>query len=360
MPEYQTLTLRGSPYAMGYQHGQQVSNLRSHILAAMETRFLRLEGEGPDDAFEALVAGTRALMEELDAPLLATIRGQADALSVDYETLLRYGLISYLGDDLQVRRLVGGQGCTTWAASGAATEGGRAILAKNRDYDLDHLPLQVLVRAQPEGGFPYLYITSAGSPGIYCAGMNAAGLAVADTHVYSSDLGPGLPSFSLMLHLLQEHCRVSSALDYLRSVPRLGRNNLILADAGGHLAVFEGGHASYGLFEAREGFLVNTNHFVSDEMRRCYVDVEPEDRENSLGRYEHARRALADAYGRIDAVLARELAASHDGPLASICCHPRAERNVASIAAAVLIPGEGRMLFCHGQPCEGRFDELYV
>ena len=56
----------------------------------------------------------------------------------------------------------------------------------------------------------------------------------------------------------------------------------------------------------------------------------------------------------------RELAASHNGPLGSICCHPRAERNVASIAGVVLVPGEGRMLYCHGLPCQGRFDELYV
>lgn len=360
MPEYLTLTLRGSPYDMGHQHGQQARNLRPQILAAMEARFLRLEDEKPDDAFEFLLAGTRAVLEKWDAPLLATIRGQADALSIDYEAMLRYDLVSYLGDDLRVRRLVGSQGCTTWAASGVATDGGQAILAKNRDYDLDHLPLQVVVRAEPEGGFPYLYVTSAGSPGIYCAGMNAAGLAVADTHVYSRDLGPGLPSFSLMLHVLQEHSHVSSALDYLRSVPRLGRNNLILADAGGHLAVFEGGHTGYGLFEAREGVLVNTNHFVSDEMRGYYVDVEPEGRENSLGRYDYARRALADAHGRIDAALACELAASHNGPLGSICCHPRAERNVASIAGVVLVPGEGRMLYCHGLPCQGRFDELYV
>lgn len=360
MPEYLTFTLHGSPYAMGHQHGEQAGHLRPQLLAAMETRFRQLEAEQPDAQFEALVAGTRALLDELDAPLLATIRGQADALSIDFETLLRYDLISYLGDDLLVRRLVGGQGCTTWAGSGAATEGGRVILAKNRDYHLDHLPLQVLVRAEPEDGFRYLYITSAGSPGIYCAGMNQAGLAVADTHVYSRDLGPGLPSFSLMMRLLEEHDRVSSALDYLRSVPRLGRNNLILADAGGHLAVFEGGHTCYGLSETRAGTLVNTNHFVSDEMRGYYAAVDPEGRENSLGRYDKVRRALAEAAGSIDAAFARRLAASHDGPLASVCCHPRAERNVASIAVGIFFPGEGQMLYCHGLPCEGRFDELDV
>ncbi|HSJ53396.1 MAG TPA: C45 family peptidase [Anaerolineae bacterium] len=360
MPEYLTLTLRGSPYAMGYQHGQQVCHLRPQILAAMEARFRHLEAEQPDGRFEAFVAGTRALLEELDAPLLATIRGQADALSLDFETVLRCDLISFLGDELQVRRLPGVQGCTTWAAAGPATAGGEVILAKNRDYQLDHLPLQGVVRAQPEGGFQYLYISSAGSPGVYCAGMNEAGLAVADTHVYSRDLGPGLPSFSLMMHVLEDHDRVSSAVDYLRSVPRLGRNNLILADAEGHLAVFEGGHTSYGLFEEQAGTLVNTNHFRSDAMRGYYAAVDPEGRENSLGRYDKVSRALADAHGSVDAGFAQRLSAAHDGPLASICCHPRAERKVASIAAGIFIPGEGRMLYCHGLPCEGRFDQFFV
>jgi len=360
MPEYVTITVNGSPYAMGYQHGQQVCHLRPLILAALDARFRQLDADRPDGQFEALVARTRALLEELDPPLLAMIRGQADALSIDFETLLRCDLVSFLGDDLSVRRLPGVPGCTTWAAAGPATAGGGVILAKNRDYQLDHLPLQVLVRARPEGGFRYLYISSAGSPGVYCAGINQAGLAVADTHVYSSDLGPGLPSFSLMMHLLEAHSRVPSAVDYLRSVPRLGRNNLILADTRGHLAVFEGGHTSCSLFETQGGTLVNTNHFRGDAMRGCFAAVDPEGRENSLARYERASLALADAFGSIDAAFAQRLAASHDGPLAAICCHPRAERNVATIAAGIFFPDKGQMLFCHGLPCEGHFDEFDV
>ena len=66
-----------------------------------------------------------------------------------------------------------------------------------------------------------------------------------------------------MMHLLEEHADVSSALDYLRSVPRMGRNNLILADARGHLAVFEIGHRRYGQSETHDGVLVSTNHFVT-------------------------------------------------------------------------------------------------
>lgn len=361
MPEYATLTLRGDPYTMGQQHGQQVRHLRPQIAEAIDARFRQLEQDRPDAPFERLVQDTRALLEEIDARLLAMIRGQAKALAFDFETLLRYNLITFLRDDLLVRRAQAAEGCTTWAASGSATAGGQPILAKNRDYRSDHLPLQNVVHATPDAGYPYLYVSSAGSPGVFSAGINRAGLAVADTHVYSTDLGPGLPSYALMMRVLEDHDSVSSALETLRAAPRLGRNNMILADATGHLAVFEGGHSRYGLFESRDGALVNTNHFVGDEMRGCFAAVDPpQARDHSLGRYETVRRALAAAHGRIDAAFAQGLAATHDGPLNSICCHPQANDNVTTISAVILMPRQRQMLFCHGLPCQGRFDRLAV
>ncbi|MBN1660172.1 MAG: hypothetical protein JXA93_17360 [Anaerolineae bacterium] len=362
MPGYTTLTLRGDAYTMGWQHGEQVRNLRPQIVDAIDARFRQLEADRPDDPFERLVRDTRTLLDRVDADLLSMIRGQADGLALDYETLLRYHLITFLRDDLQVRRhrAPDAEACTTWAASGAATTRGEPVLAKNRDYRLDHLPLQTLVRAAPEAGHRTLYVSSAGGPGVFSAGMNDAGLSVADTHVYSTDLGPGLPSYALMMHVLEGHDTVATALDYLRAAPRLGRNNLLLADATGHLAVFEGGHSRYGLLESHDGVLVNTNHFVTDEMRDCYAPVESRGRERSLGRHEQASRALAAAHGQIDAPFARRLAASHNGPLHSICCHPEPGNDAMTISAAIFLPAQRRMLFCHGLPCQGSFDVIAV
>jgi isopenicillin-N N-acyltransferase-like protein len=368
MSEYSTLWLHGDAYTMGRQHGQQVRTLRPQIAAAMDARFRQLEADGPDARFERLVHQTRLVLEEVDTPLLAMIRGQAEALAFEFETLLRYNLIAFLRDDLLVRRAADvegrttwAEGCTTWAASGPATASGAPILAKNRDYRPDHLPLQNVVHATPDRGYAYLYVSSAGSPGVFSAGMNQAGLAVADTHVYSRDLGPGLPSYALMMHILEGHDGVSSALDYLRAVPRLGRNNLILADATGHLAVFEGGHSRHGLFERQGGALVNTNHFASEAMRDCFAAVDPpQARGRSLGRYELVTRALAGARGRIDVAFARALAATHDGPLGSVCCHPQANTKATTISASIFLPEERQMLFCQGLPCQGRFDLFAV
>jgi len=361
MPDYLTLTLCGSHYSMGQQHGRQVRGLRSRIAQAIAVHFTQLEQDGPDTRFETLLRETFDLIQEVDRPLLDLIRGQAEALEIEFETLLRYDLATYLRDDLVIRRAQGNEGCTTWAASGPWTVDGQPILVKNRDYRLEHLPLQLLVHATPNKGYPYLYVSSAGSPGVFSAGINHAGLAIADTHVYSTDLGPGLPDYALMMHLLEEHNSVFSALDYLRSVPRLGRNNLIIADVQGHIAVFESGCCRYGLLEVQNGMLVNTNHFVSAEMRDYFAEVDPpEARGRTFRRHEVVTAALRTAFGQIDTRFAQYLMATHNGPLGSLCCHPEADSQMNTISASIFLPAQRRLLFCHGLPCQGQYDDLFV
>jgi isopenicillin-N N-acyltransferase-like protein len=357
MHKYTTLTLQGDHYAMGRQHGLQARGLRPLIAQAIEARYRQIEQDGPDARFEALLRESREVLETFDIPLLAMIRGQAEALEFEFDTLLRYDLVAYLRDDLVTRQPLGSEGCTTWAATGTATAGGQPILVKNRDYRLEHLPLQIVIYATPKPGYRYVCSGSAGSPGVFCAGINQAGLAVADTYVCSTDLGPGLPDYALMMHLLEAHDSVSSAVDYLRSVPRLGRNNLILADARGHLAVFEIGHRGYGLLETHDGALVNTNHFVSPELRDCFVDTyPPRTRGNSFHRYEKTGNELGAAWGRIDVPFAQRLMATHAGPLASICRHPMTDSDAATVSTSIFLPAQRMMLFCHGLPCQGHYD----
>jgi hypothetical protein len=364
--EYLTLTLQGDHYTQGRQHGRQVQSLRPRIAHAVEVRFAQIERDGADARFERLLQEARDLLQEIDAPLLDLIRGQAEALEFEFDTLLRYALVSYLRDHLLTREPCAAEGCTTWAATGSATVGGAdgtsgPILAKNRDYHPEHFPLQVVSQVTPQSGYRYVCSGSAGSPGVFCAGINQAGLAVADTHVTSTDLGPGLPDYSLMMHLLEEHDCVSSALDYLRSVPRMGRNNLILADARGHLAVFEIGHRSYGLSETGDGVLVSTNHFVTPALRHHFVDTqEPPLRGNSFHRYQTVARALEGAMGRVDVPFAQRLMATHAGRLDSLCRHPSEYSKVSTISSSILLPAQRTMLFCNGLPCQGQYDEYVL
>ena len=358
MSAYRSLTLHGDHYTMGLQHGRQVQDLRPLIAQAIESRFRQIAEDGQDARFDELVRRTAELLHEIDPPLLDMIRGQAEALDFDFQTLLRYSLVSYLRDDLLTRR-PSSEGCTTWAAAGSAAADGGTVLVKNRDNRSEHLLLQVVAQAVPQTGYRYLYSGSAGSPAVFCAGINQAGLAVADSHVSSTDLGPGLPDFSLMMHVLERYDSVAAAVDYLRTVPRLGRNNLILADAQGQLAVFEIGHRAYGLRETADGVLVSTNHFISPEMQPSFVEVDPVGTKgNSFSRYRRVARALQAGWGRIDVPFAQRLMASHRGRLAKLCRHAKEGSEVTTISTSIFLPARRLMLFCHGLPCRGRYDEF--
>lgn len=357
----QVIQISGSHYQMGCQHGRQVVSLRNHIIKAIEARFAQLEQENPDEAFETLVRETRQVVQAVDPSTMDMIRGLADGLNLNFDKLLRYNLVAFLSDALTTRRPSthekgNSEGCTTWAATGPATVDGQPILAKTRDYRMEHLPLQIVVQAEPIDGYRYTYVTSAGSPGVFVAGFNEAGLAVADTHVSSSDIGPGLPTYALSMHILEEHNTVRSALKYLQTVPRLGRNNLLLADASGDIALFEIGHRSSAVIEAKAGFLVNTNHFNSPAMQSYFVDTSPQAlRGNSFQRYGKVTRILNDTHGHIDVALAQQLMASHDGSLASICRHPSLYSETSTISAALFLPAQRRLHYCHSQPCQGTY-----
>lgn len=349
------INVSGTHFEMGVQHGQQAVSLRAHILTAMEARFAQLAADGADESFEALVTKTAQLLHTVDPATIDLMRGLAAGLDIPFELLLRYNLIAFLRDALTTRPAPS-EGCTTWAAAGAATRSGQPILAKNRDYNLEHLPLQVVARAEPAAGYRYTYVTSAGSPGVFVAGLNEAGLALVDTHVSTPDVGPGLPTYALSMHILEEHHSVRSALAYLQHTPRLGRNNLLLADAGGDVALFELGHRHSAIVEADNGLLVNANHFCSPTMQHWFVDTNPPPlRGNSRQRCDTVRALLEPARGQIDLPLARQIMAHHGGPLDSICRHPLPQADTSTISATIFFPAERRLHFCHGQPCAGQY-----
>lgn len=355
------INVSGSHFEMGLQHGRQVSSLRPHIITAMNARFKQLEADGADEVFETLVVKTGELLHTADPATIDLIRGLAAGLNLPVEHMLRYNLAAFLRDTLTTHRPNAGdpappEGCTTWAATRRATATGHPILAKNRDYNLEHLPLQVVVRAEPAVGHRYTYITSAGSPGVFVGGFNEAGLALADTHVSTPDVGPGLPTYALSMHILEEQQTVRSALAYLQNIPRLGRNNLLLADAGGDVALFEMGHRHSAVLEAQNDLLVNTNHFCSPSMQPWFVDTNPALlRGNSQQRCQTVQAMLAQAHGQIDLPLAQQIMAHHAGPLGSVCRHPLPQADTSTISAMIFFPVERQLYFCHGQPCTGQY-----
>jgi predicted choloylglycine hydrolase len=345
------LSLHGDHYQMGLQHGRQVSDLRPLILTTLGARLEALTRSGGMNATR-LDELRRAWASEPDARATTMmLQGIADALEIPRERMFQYVAASYLEDLLLTKTQ--SEGCTVWAASRAATRAGVPLLAKNRDFYEAHIPMRVIAYAAPREGYRYIYATSAGSPGVYSSGMNECGLAIADTHVSSRDLGPGLARFSLMMNILERCARTADALAYLQSVRCMGAGNLTLADADGACAVVENGFRVCGFITPLQDIIVATNHFVSAELCDANVFRNSTTYDETRARYATARALLEKARGAIDSAYAKRVAAHHD---TTALCRHRPLNDADTISAAIYLPAQRRLLFCNGWPCQGSYE----
>jgi len=342
--------LTGDHYAMGQQHARQVRDLRPLILAALEHR-LELIAEIEIKAKPFLIE-LQTRWKESAQPTMNMLRGMADELDFNWDRFFTYTVATYLMDRAE-HIPSEAQGCTIWAAAHRMTKMGTPILAKNRDYWPDHQQLQCLAFAKPQTGYAYLYLTSAGSPGVFSSGMNEAGLVVADTHVVSLDIGPGIPRYACMMDVLENCASVQSALEYLQSVSHSGNGNIMLLDSSGDMAVLETGYSVIGIDRPDSGFLVSTNHYVTPPLKQSWLPRGPEEiHGNSLTRYEHVLQELQKKAGEIDLDWAMQLMSSHGDSLESLCRHPEIGPRSVTIASTIYLPRQKQLYLANGLPCQ--------
>lgn len=359
------INLTGSFYEMGRQHARQVQDLRPRLAHFMRQRLRGLEPYKTE--LRPYIAELTSAWEEVAWPTMGMLRGLAEGLDFKWEPFFRYTIASYLED--RVRRPAYGEGCTVWSASNAVTRHGAPLLAKNRDIRPGHRSLQCLVRARSFEGYRYLYVTSVGSPAVFSSGMNEAGLAVADTHVGTSDMGPGVARYSAMMEILEHHNSVASALDYLRQVPHMGDGTLVLIDRTGGMAVFEAGHSAHNIILPERDFVVSTNHFCGPQLRDCWTDHSPPELQgNPQNRYERVVKALQAARRGVNANWAQELMSDHGGSQPTIeqrrqqaiCRHADIDPLSTTVSTALFLPQERTLLFANGQPCRVPFQAWSV
>jgi len=281
------------------------------------------------------------------------VEGMASKLNIPAEELLLFSIGGYFGDmayAFDQRK----DGCSTFSVS-HSDQG--PMLAKNRDCKSTYGPWQVAIRVRPQEGFGYLAMTTYGVPGVNSSGMNEHGLAVADTHVTSSDIGPGLPRFALTEKILTQCTRVDEALGMIMKEPLMGRGNLILADAQGALGVAELGHYRRAVRSCPSGYLVNTNHFTDPLLQDSFLETNPVSlKGTSEARYSRLSKLLSTDSHTLAG--AKQIMAYHGSALESLCRHKELEPPYRTISTVFYLPQQRKMIFSGGYPCIAQYQEL--
>ena len=351
------IELSGSHYEMGQQHGQKLLQYRPALLGLISD-YEKKTREYFDKGMPAMVDEISRILQVHSPQTLDMMDGIADSFEISRGDILSMMMGSYIEDRLAPLPGLSFQedGCTSWSISKEKARQDKVLLAKNRDYLVSHRQMQVIFRCKPAGGHQYLSLNSIGACNVFSSGINADGLVIADTRVPSIDIGPGLPRFSLMMHILENFQFVNEVINYLRSIPRMGGGNLIFADAKGGMGRAEIGYEDLGILQESTGFLVCTNHFEHPLMQKKYRKRNETEEKDSKWRFEKVSESLLANGEKMDSDLAAKLMAYHDERFA-ICRHGDSKPldETSTISSAIFLPERRGFYFCEGFPCTDSF-----
>lgn len=342
------MLLRGSAYARGRAQAAN-ANCDIEIVRAStvgKVEHARIEGL-LDAQAEAYLSQQWSFHDATDGNVLNELQGIADGFGFRAADLFAHLHLSLL-ERLKAGGRTDGDGCSTWAVS---TGGAGPLLVKNRDTSgVDSGTQRVFLH---EGGDieagAMLCVGSLGSPGAYSSGMNAWGLAVADTHVSPISANVGWHRYFLMTRLLASSPTVDAALDVVTSTVHAGGGTITLADASGAVAAID--FSAPRVLITRASACWRTNHYPGTRHQPAEDAVDA----SSSARFSFLHEKLAGVDWNV--ANAKALMATHlpakDG-CGSLCQHRDLNGSV-TLSAAIYECRSRRLHFSHGNPCESRW-----
>ena len=153
-----------------------------------------------------------------------------------------------------------------------------------------------------------------------------------------------------------EKCRsVEDAIDYLKNVPIMGRNNLTITDINNNKVIFELGYENFGIINPDKSFVVSTNYQKSSVLNR-YNTRNKEGTDESYRREEYVKQRLQNAKG-LNPVLAMEIMRTHNIP-GHVCWHGGINNHTIAATIYIFTKKGPSILHCHGYPCQETFDPI--
>ncbi|HUW61262.1 MAG TPA: C45 family peptidase [Candidatus Bathyarchaeia archaeon] len=226
--------LKGSPYAMGYQHGALLKTDVQRAVAGFDT----LLGEAAGD-FKLTIAGRRVALPRKGIEIILDvlyrrcsawfperfareIEGLADGAAVPLQKVRRMQVLSELTE----------RACSAFAVWGAATGNGKHYHGHNFDWAMES-KIQDNARLfiyQPEGLVPFAAPGYAGLIGHF-SGMNAEKISIGMIGAINTDgRSTGIPLALLIRAVLEESKHLNDATRIITTAHRTVGYNYVVSD----------------------------------------------------------------------------------------------------------------------------------
>lgn len=283
------------------------------------------------------------------APELAELEGLSDGYELAASQVFALLHLSILSGRFE------SDGCTAFAQPLAA---GGALLAKNRDLSGLHRNFQgAFVHEDPAFAAGHVFaLGTFGVPGVYSSGLNAAGLALADTAISAPVHGVGWLRYLLMTRILSRCTTVEAACDMIASVQHAGGGSLILADASGAVAAVE--LLADGARIDRTAPAFRTNHFRCEPPEVVANRLPPLAFASTRGRSDRLAALLDGGLGSDGPESVRAALGLHArGDAEAFCRHGEGD-GAHTVSGVIYHTLPQAILLSSGAPCAGDWRSL--
>jgi isopenicillin-N N-acyltransferase-like protein len=351
---FPVVSVSGSRYECGVQHGEQVSELVKQNIAyyyGWWQRTLKMDPSAVNERADTVICAVK----EYDAGLVEEMRGLADATGTHLEEIVsingRYELAW-----AQPKQLMGG--CTCVAALPGVTKSGDTLLAQNWDYRLGVRDTCIVLKAKVDDGPTAMMHTEAGIIGHKGLNSNGVGI-VLNAMVSDVDrLGESVPFFLVCRKMLDSD-RFSESVGAFLNAKRSVSYNIMVAGEG--VAVNLEAHPDdVSVIYPEEGVLAHTNHFIGERaltVKDNFVLADP----SSIIRYSKALDMMRTVKGHSVENLKLILTDHYDYPT-SICYHSSPglgpDHEEETVSSVIMVPEKRLFMATKGPPCSNEYHTI--
>lgn len=361
MPTIRTLTVKGDPYSMGYQHGQAYAKPIAE-LTEMRMRLCASEDWAHAGAHRHVILelAERCMPyhHRFDDALCAELEGLSDGSGVPMPELLVMNGFTDFVDVLHQHVVDDPGGCTAVLTAPSESREGHAYLAETWDMHVGATPYVMMLDARPNIGPNVMTFTLNGCVGMI--GMNEYGIAVGINNLYTKEGKRGVTwPFVVRKMLAQEN--LNAAMEVLETADLAGAHNYLVMgpDGKGDIRGYNvEAIPSLRAVTPLNKHFAHSNHCLEDVMISTERPRTPQARQSTVTRLEQAQAFLTVNHGRYTPEKLMEMTRIRTEEGFSICQSPIEGYEVETAGAAIMCPTTREMWALWGRPSENEYEKF--
>ena len=351
-PSFGIVEFTGSARQRGFQYGEKFAENIKEMLDRTYT-FYKDAANLPKDEILKTAGKFWPYIVEYSDEIADELRGMSEGSKreIDEITLLTsFNELQFYYSSARLSKY-GNAGCTSFCATGEATENGDTLIGQNNDGSL-HPNLDeydFLMKMKTQSGVELLTLTIMGCPAF--VGVNSNGIGLCINALSDGNFRIGVP-FSVITRKILGSKNIGEAVNAVITPERGAGANYLIADENGECYDIETTARSFNYFYV-DKYLGHANHYAAPSAPGKIMNS------GTLIRGNRMSKLLKKHSGKINVETCFGFLKDHVNFPTSICTHPNEELPahlaMKTMDSIVISPAKREMHITRDNPCKAAF-----